>query len=500
MVAARDAAHWVMRTHDVLAATDEIRNALAAADATQRAFLQVGSVMDDYRAPGDHLGEALAGHRALTRENLDQQRRLDTLEQLMEARLGELSATAGLARRGLLDSARAVARSAESAQRAERMHQLLRHIADAEHASLRERIADHILHADRGRLYVSASLVASLLLVGVGVSLLRRAERRAHTWARQAQRAAATARAAEASLRESEAAARRSESRFRAALDAMLDGFLIARPISDATDGVSDFDVVEANAVGAAFFGMRREALVGARIGTLPVPNERAASLLDVCRRVLATGEPHVADYRLIGADAATVWVHLQVVPAVEGIAMSCQDITARKHAEAVLADLAGRDELTGLLNRRGFRRATERQLEHAHRQGRNDALLALDLNGFKAINDTYGHPEGDAALREVARILRAALRETDLIARFGGDEFVVYTPDGGAQAASFVARVHAAFVAANDAAIAVGRPYRLETSIGVAVPSGSDDLDMLLERADRALYRQKAPGRGRAA
>ncbi|MEO7987134.1 MAG: GGDEF domain-containing protein, partial [Gemmatimonadales bacterium] len=176
------------------------------------------------------------------------------------------------------------------------------------------------------------------------------------------------------------------------------------------------------------------------------------------------------------------------------GVAVACNDITSTKRVEAALTALTARDELTGLLNRRGFRQLAEHEMLVARRGRRVDAVLSLDLNGFKAINDTFGHAEGDAALREVAGLLRSALREVDVIARFGGDEFVVYAPGAEKidQVRLMAARLSEAFIAANGKARAVGRRYDLAAGIGVALVEPGDTLDVLLARADADLYREK--------
>jgi diguanylate cyclase (GGDEF)-like protein len=231
------------------------------------------------------------------------------------------------------------------------------------------------------------------------------------------------------------------------------------------------------------------------------LPEALAAAVITECREVIATGTRHAGEYRLHEQNAGERWLKLQVVPTEEGVAITCHDITTNKQAEAALAALAVRDELTGLLNRRGFRELAEQNLRLARRANRADAVLSLDLNGFKQINDTFGHAEGDAALCEVSRILKATLRDVDVLARLGGDEFVVYAPgvdllDNGRVIA---ARLAEAFAAANVAAVSEGRPYGLNAGIGVAMLEAGDTLDVLLAKADADLYAQKKAGPIRA-
>jgi diguanylate cyclase (GGDEF)-like protein len=237
---------------------------------------------------------------------------------------------------------------------------------------------------------------------------------------------------------------------------------------------------------------MPRTELLRTSLGAA-LPEGLSGATIAQCREVIATGARHASEHRIERGDSPERWLKLQVAPMDEGVTVTCHDITSNKQAEAVLAALAVRDELTGLLNRRGFRELAEQHLRLARRANRADAVLSLDLNGFKRINDSFGHAEGDAALREVSRILMATLREVDIVARFGGDEFVVYAPGGDnvEQGRIIAARLADAFAAANAAA-GTSRRYDLHTGIGVAALEPGDTLDELLARADADLYAQK--------
>jgi diguanylate cyclase (GGDEF)-like protein len=167
------------------------------------------------------------------------------------------------------------------------------------------------------------------------------------------------------------------------------------------------------------------------------------------------------------------------------------------------LASLVLTDPLTGCLNRRGFDQALAREAARARRAGSELALLALDLDHFKMINDTYGHLAGDEVLRAAGALLNQAARGGDVVARTGGEEFAVLLPDTDAAAAfQFASRLcdvvrgHP-FVAASKA----GAPIRITTSIGVV--AGSPDPDdkfsgLFSARADMALYAAKRSGRDR--
>jgi two-component system cell cycle response regulator len=164
-----------------------------------------------------------------------------------------------------------------------------------------------------------------------------------------------------------------------------------------------------------------------------------------------------------------------------------------RHRMQAQLRQLAIIDELTGLHNRRGFATLAEHQLKLAWRRGTPAAVLFVDLDGLKGINDTYGHPEGDRALTDTADLLRTTFRTSDLLARVGGDEFCVFLPDCDPPMATVVTeRLREAVRAHNESA---GRPYALSLSVGVAEydPAEHAAVDDLIEHADRSMYREKS-------
>ncbi len=178
-------------------------------------------------------------------------------------------------------------------------------------------------------------------------------------------------------------------------------------------------------------------------------------------------------------------------------IMMAAIDITERKRAEARIAYMAHHDALTGLPNRVMMRSRLEEMLYRLHREGRGMATLCIDLDNFKSVNDTLGHPIGDLLLQAVAGRLCARLRDEDVVARLGGDEFAVL--QSGTLTPVEVTNLAERLLAA------VSEPYDLDghhvsigASIGIALaPGDGQDADQLLRNADMALYRAKADGRG---
>lgn len=171
---------------------------------------------------------------------------------------------------------------------------------------------------------------------------------------------------------------------------------------------------------------------------------------------------------------------------------------TARqKHEADTLVAEARTDALTGLKNRRSFDEELHRQFAQRQRQGTVFSLLLIDLDHFKQVNDTHGHPAGDSVLQTVAQLLTKTLREMDLVYRYGGDEFAVICPGSRLrEAATAAERIRQAVettpVQLNDEALS------LKLSVGVAEVGGLEIADGLLQRADEALYAAKHAGRNR--
>ncbi len=160
---------------------------------------------------------------------------------------------------------------------------------------------------------------------------------------------------------------------------------------------------------------------------------------------------------------------------------------------------LAVTDELTGLYNRRYFDRHLALMLDKAQQQHRDMAVMLIDMDFFKAVNDTHGHDTGDAVLREFANRLRRNIRGVDLACRFGGEEFVVLMPDTDYRQAQGVAERVRQAVADKTFEAGNGRPLTITVSVGLALNETKVDTpEAMLKRADVALYRAKREGRNR--
>ncbi|MDO8608382.1 MAG: diguanylate cyclase [Phaeospirillum sp.] len=176
-------------------------------------------------------------------------------------------------------------------------------------------------------------------------------------------------------------------------------------------------------------------------------------------------------------------------------------DITERKRMEHQLRQLATTDDLTGTLNRRAFFTAAEQETERSVRYGNSVSVLMFDIDYFKQVNDRHGHAVGDQALRAVAAALRDNLREVDILGRLGGEEFAVLLPETSLDDAIDVAerlRQAIAAIQLQPGQLQPGQPpLTLTASLGVAERNADEvTVDMVLARADLALYRAKAHGR----
>ncbi len=193
-----------------------------------------------------------------------------------------------------------------------------------------------------------------------------------------------------------------------------------------------------------------------------------------------------------------------------DGFVASVRDISERveaaqklEEAHRMLQQQAQRDGLTQLSNRGYFDEALEREWRRGRRTGNPVALLMVDLDHFKQINDSYGHRAGDQCLRHLAPLLReVAKRPSDVIARYGGEEFALLLPDVSLDAAMMLAELLCIKVREAEFDIGIGRPLPLRVSVGVAaeIPDKQNRADHLVEMADRALYTAKQLGRDRAA
>lgn len=231
------------------------------------------------------------------------------------------------------------------------------------------------------------------------------------------------------------------------------------------------------NPTAEVLLNRRAEELLGNMIGFPVVAG--AVTEVDIVRK---SGEPGIAEMRVVD----TVW------KGKISYLTSLRDVTEIVMLREKLRATSLRDELTGLYNRRGFFTLAEQQMRMADRTKKGMFLFFFDIDGLKWINDTLGHNEGDRVLIDTVEAVRKTLRDSDIIARIGGDEFAALAMDAPEDSAGAIA---ARLYKNEDAINAAGdRPYKLTISMGEAYydPEHPCSVDELLDRADTAMYEEK--------
>jgi diguanylate cyclase (GGDEF)-like protein/PAS domain S-box-containing protein len=279
----------------------------------------------------------------------------------------------------------------------------------------------------------------------------------------------------------------------------MLDAALDAHIVMDAHGRITEW-----NAQAEAMFGWRRDEIVGKELADTLIPPALRDAHRTGLSHYLKTGEGPILGRRVdldaLRKNGITFPVELTVatIGTADGPAFSAflRDISERRQVDEQLRRLAMHDALTGLPNRLLLYDRAEQAFAVAKRTKSSVALLLMDLDGFKDINDAYGHHVGDILLQEVSIRLRKGLRDSDTVARLGGDEFAVLLPESD---------IAGAFAAAKMLRATLDVPLTIEglrmpvgSSVGVSVyPANGDDPLTLLRRADIAMYAAKRSGTG---
>jgi diguanylate cyclase (GGDEF)-like protein len=283
---------------------------------------------------------------------------------------------------------------------------------------------------------------------------------------------------------------------YRTATENANDGFYMAAALRDRQGRIVDFTIVDCNERGAFFYGMQRNELVGARLSLID-SGLFGQELVSTYRKAMEHGF-HEDDRRMPSDNRLNIrWGHRRIVRVGNGLAVTLQDVSERKAHEAQLERLANEDSLTALPNRHWLLDFIPRAIDKARAAGSGFAILFIDLDEFKHVNDSQGHAVGDQLLRAAAQRLSALLRPTDHVVRFGGDEFIVVLDpyDGDAQVAAIAARIVAAF--ANPFAIA-DDSQAVGASVGISVfPRDGADAETLIKHSDIAMYAGKSEGKG---
>ncbi len=283
------------------------------------------------------------------------------------------------------------------------------------------------------------------------------------------------------------------DARFRSAFENAPIGIALV----DFREG-ADGRLTEVNRALCDLTSRTAEELIGSKLTGLCLAEDGPIDEAQRERLVAGEIERFTVEKRALLTDDRLVWLELSVStipseggPRSAGI-VQVQDVTERKRFEEQLRYIADHDSLTGLMNRRRFREELDSQLALRRRYGGVGALLLIDMDRLKAVNDTRGHGAGDVALRRVAEAMRGRFRSTDVLARLAGDEFAVLLPSAEGHEAMGLAEALIARIATDEVAA-----WGVSVSIGVA-PFGGDDTrstEEVMATADAAMYRAKQRG-----
>ncbi len=295
-------------------------------------------------------------------------------------------------------------------------------------------------------------------------------------------------------LREQAAAAQReNEALLFGIVEHSPNGILRLRPKRGDDGIVRDFICIFANPAAAAQIGRPRDELVGRPFKGAVHPH--TAALFQVFREAFQSGERCEIE-RAVVRDGREAWLRFIAVAAGDDLVVTFFDLTERKHRELEMEAAAAQDPLTGLLNRRGFEADAPALLLHASGEPRPSALLYVDLDRFKEVNDTLGHEVGDLLLCEFAARMQRCTRGPDLLARVGGDEFVLLLLETGVDGALWVAE--RLLATAREPVRIGGHELLCIPSVGIALfPEHGVELKQLLQAGDRAMYDAKSRGGG---
>jgi diguanylate cyclase (GGDEF)-like protein len=297
------------------------------------------------------------------------------------------------------------------------------------------------------------------------------------------------------SIRKASAQAGSEHARFLAAAENTLDDFYIFDGVADDSGAIADFRFSYINPNAERRLGAPRETLYG-RVLTEVRPFMTRSGLIEKYREVVRTGVPYTCEVFIDDEMIQDTWLNIQVVKLGDGIAITSRDVTEHRRRSDHVHYLAHHDHLTGLANRTLLHERLRQAILRAQHQDQKIAVFLVDLDNFKQINDSLGHADGDILLATVGQRLLSSVRESDTVARMGGDEFVIVMPDF--RSMDDVERCGRQVIrnAAQPIRIA-GQELSVSLSVGVSIyPECGLTAEELLRNADAAMYTVKDSGR----
>ena len=253
--------------------------------------------------------------------------------------------------------------------------------------------------------------------------------------------------------------------------------------------------LIDCNAAFSAFSGFSREDVWEKKLSLSQVCSQRARSTFQNMWAGLVVKGTWQGELRSVRKDGEQYWSSVKLA----AVRQESGDITAQKEQQKALEHVSQHDALTGLPNRMLMADRLEQAIARTKRHGKHLAVVYIDLDGFKAINDNHGHSAGDDLLVTVSQRMKAALRESDTVARLGGDEFAVVLTDLATEH-DYLPVMERLLAAAADPVMAQDKVLRVSASIGVTLypQVDADNADQLMRQADQAMYQAKLAGKNR--
>ena len=285
---------------------------------------------------------------------------------------------------------------------------------------------------------------------------------------------------------------------YRIATESANEGFYMLRPLYGKNRDINDFLIEDCNERGAMYKELPREALVG-RTVVEAISKTLQPRMMGFLRKAMKTGFLEEEIQLPQKGSRAPQWLHMRIVRSSAGLAVTLRDITESKSHQQALVLMANADPVTSLPNRHWLMRHLPGAVDHARFTGTMLAVLFVDLDDFKNINDTLGHAAGDELLKAAALRLKGVIRPQDKIARLGGDEFTMVVESAQAREDVLAVTERVIQTLRSPFALANGEcKHFLQASVGISLfPEDGSDPETLLRQADIAMYAAKSSGKG---
>jgi diguanylate cyclase (GGDEF)-like protein len=282
---------------------------------------------------------------------------------------------------------------------------------------------------------------------------------------------------------------------FFAAAECTLDDFYIFDGIPDSSGAIVDFRFSYINPNAESRLGVPRETLYG-KVLTEVRPYMIESGLIHKYREVVRTGIPYTGEVFIDDEMIKGTWINVQVVRLGNGIAITSRDVTEHRRRSDHVNYLAHHDHLTGLANRTLLHERLHQAILRTQDHGQRVAVFLIDIDYFKQINDSLGHADGDILLATMGQRLLSSVRESDTVARMGGDEFVIVMPEF--HTIQDVERCGEQIIRNASQPVEIsGRKISMTLSVGITIfPENGRTAEELLRNADAAMYTAKDSGR----